>query len=105
MSLYEDDSSEKLRPGPATDIAAILTVIARRDVKHLDREKANAWLLDFRGSDLRGSNLSDAHLERANLQGAHLETAKGLVQDQITQASGNSETTLPEGFTRPEHWA
>jgi uncharacterized protein YjbI with pentapeptide repeats len=49
-----------------------------------------------------------AHLEKANFQGAHLEAAnlagaKGLVQEQITKASGNSETILPQGLTRPEH--
>jgi hypothetical protein len=209
VALYDDDeSSEKRRPEPATDIAAILTVIARRDVKSLDRERVNGWVLDFRGSGLRGANLREVHLEGANFEGAHLEaanlegahvkgnlrgayleganlagahleganlegahlkevylreahleganlqaahleavnlrgayleganlegahlkeaflagahlkeaylreahlggaileTATGLVQDQITRASGNSETTLPPGLTRPEHW-
>ena len=195
VSLYNDEKSkEPLQPQPATDIAAALAVIVRRDDKNRDRERFNDWVLNFRGSDLRGAILAGAHLEgaylgeahlekanlmgahleganlgrarleRANLMGAHLEganlgrarlertilagahlaeahlegaylagahleeanlveahleganlgrarlegtklgTAKGLVQDQIALASGNSETILPQGLTRPEHW-
>jgi uncharacterized protein YjbI with pentapeptide repeats len=56
------------------------------------------------GSTVQGANLEGANLEGAHLEGADLGMAKGLVQDQITQASGNCETTLPQGLTRPEHW-
>ena len=41
------------RQSPATDIAAVLTVIVRRDHKSLYRERENGWTLDFRRSDLR----------------------------------------------------
>jgi uncharacterized protein YjbI with pentapeptide repeats len=62
-------------------------------------------ILGPEGSDLEGAHLEGADLEGAHLEGAYLATAKGLVQDQITRASGNSETILPQGLTRPEHWA
>lgn len=224
VSLHDDENSESRRPKPATDIAAVLTVIARRADENIDSEKANNWTLDFSGCDLRGAKLVDVHLERANfweahlevaylsgahleranlvgvhlerarlerahlevayltgahlerarlfsaelerahlqeahlegaglsdahlkgallsdahlvdahlqranlaeahleganlkganlagahLEGAHLEgaclgTAEGLLQDQISEASGNGKTTLPPGLTRPEHW-
>jgi hypothetical protein len=151
MSPCDDKNSEdKLQPEPATDIAAVLTVIQRRHLqvgwrKNLDR----VILWNFRGTDLRGADListhlegaflvgthlegatlgaahlegayfSEAHLEGADLAAAHLEgadlaaahlegadlaTAKGLTQDQITQASGDRETLLPQGLTRPERW-
>jgi uncharacterized protein YjbI with pentapeptide repeats len=62
----------------------------------------------LRDAHLERAGLMGAHLEKANFQGAHLEAAnlagaKGLVQEQITKASGNSETILPQGLTRPEH--
>jgi hypothetical protein len=194
----EEKPKDILQPhsGPATDIAAVLSVIVRRDDKNFDRELLNDWRLDFRGCDLRGAKLEEAHLksavlsrahlEGADLSGAHLEwawleeahlkgadfvmahlqgawlhgahlegaslsaahlqgaclqgaylqeamfgfeggelegahlegadlegaylhganlgTAEGLVQDQIARAWGNSETILPQGLTRPEHW-
>jgi uncharacterized protein YjbI with pentapeptide repeats len=59
---------------------------------------------------LERANFSEAHLEGADLATAHLEgadlaTAKGLTPDQISQAFGDRETILPQGLTRPEHWA
>jgi hypothetical protein len=61
------------------------------------------------GAHLEGAKLVGAHLEGANLsetrlEGADLGAAKGLVQDQIIRASGNSETILPGGLKRPQHW-
>jgi Pentapeptide repeats (8 copies)/Protein of unknown function (DUF2934) len=61
---------------PATDIAAILTVIERRSEPSREREGANAWFLDLRGAFLKQANLGGLHLERANLNGAHLERAE-----------------------------
>jgi hypothetical protein len=37
---------------PATDIAAVLAVVVRRDAKNIHRERLNSWRLNFRGSDL-----------------------------------------------------
>src|SRR5215207_2501932 len=154
---------------PPTDVAAVLTVIKRRDPRNRERERSQQWRLDLGFSDLRqadlreahleganlerarleeaalygvhleGANLTGAHLERAglheahleraglheahlegaNLYGAHLEGAKltgahleeanlhgvnGLKQHQLDDTSGNAETVLPEGLTRPAHW-
>ena len=71
--------------GPPTDVAAVLTVINRRDPRSREREQAREWRLDFALSDLRraflvkapleGANLREAHLERADLSGANLEGA------------------------------
>jgi uncharacterized protein YjbI with pentapeptide repeats len=66
---------EKDGEPPATDIAAVLTVIKRRDEEHRALETRDKMVLDFRQAVLRRANLSDAHLERADLSGAHLEGA------------------------------
>jgi Pentapeptide repeats (8 copies) len=113
------------RSGPTTDVAAALTVIVRRDNKNCGREKINSWRLNFAGSDLREAYFSRAHLEGADLGGAYLAGADlsrarlagadlsgadlaevdQLTLNQLTQASGDSLTTLPQELTRPEHWS
>jgi Pentapeptide repeats (8 copies)/Protein of unknown function (DUF2934) len=66
---------EELGEPPATDIAAVLTVIQRRSEENREREVANNWRLDLTGAILKQTNLIGAHLERANLTNAHLEGA------------------------------
>jgi Protein of unknown function (DUF2934)/Pentapeptide repeats (8 copies) len=60
---------------PRTDIAAVLTVIRRRDAKNYYREEEMGWRFDLGGTDLRGADLIGAHLEGAYLREAHLEGA------------------------------
>jgi uncharacterized protein YjbI with pentapeptide repeats len=66
---------------PATDIAAVLTVIKRRSETHRAREVRDQRVLDFRGAVLRRADLTGAHLEGANLWGAHLERAVFIGED------------------------
>jgi len=76
-SLYDDEKSkDAVQPEPATDIAAILAVIVRREDENRDREMTKGWRLDFTASDLRRARLAGAHLEGARLAGAHLEGAE-----------------------------
>jgi hypothetical protein len=58
-----------------TDIAAVLTVIMRRDAENRERERLKKWKLDLSFTDLRGAVLSSAHLENAYLMHTHLEEA------------------------------
>lgn len=60
---------------PLADIAAVLTVIMRRDAENRNRETNEDWRFDLDGTDLRGAFLFGAHLERALFDGAHLEGA------------------------------
>ena len=53
--------------GPPTDVAAVLTVINRRDPRSREREQAREWRLDFALSDLRRAFLVKAPLEGANI--------------------------------------
>jgi Pentapeptide repeats (8 copies) len=110
VSPYDDKEFKvSLGPEPTTDIAAVLSVIVRRDDENRDREKLNGWKLNFRGSDLRGADLREAHLEGADLKRAHLEranlvAAEGLALDQFKEASGDDDTILPHHLPRPQHW-
>jgi hypothetical protein len=70
-AVKEDEAGEP----PATDIAAVLTVIKRRSERSREREDANNWFLDLSGAVLRWAYLVVAHLEGANLAGAQLEAA------------------------------
>jgi Pentapeptide repeats (8 copies)/Protein of unknown function (DUF2934) len=60
---------------PEADIAAVLTVIKRRDKKNWAREDTNDWRLDLRQAVLKRADLSGTHLQRADLRFAHLEEA------------------------------
>jgi uncharacterized protein YjbI with pentapeptide repeats len=62
---------------PATDVAAVLKVIVRRDTVNRKRERQDTSPLQFdlAGTDLRGANLATAHLENTELTGSHLEHA------------------------------
>jgi uncharacterized protein YjbI with pentapeptide repeats len=79
---------------------------------HLERAilmEAHLKGADLTEAHLEGANLAAAHLKGADLRGAHLEgaylkTAEGLVQDQLSEASGDSLTKLPQELTPPEHW-
>jgi uncharacterized protein YjbI with pentapeptide repeats len=69
----------------ATDIAAVLTVIKRRNEQSRELESTNGWRFDlsqavlkrahFRDAHLEGADLRDAHLEGTDLRDAHLEGA------------------------------
>ncbi len=77
---------EKLGEPPATDIAAVLSVIKRRSDVSQKRERVNGWHLDLSGAVLKQAYLAGAHLEGANLVVAHLERA-GLDDAHLEEAS------------------
>jgi uncharacterized protein YjbI with pentapeptide repeats len=60
---------------PATDIAAVLTVVHRRSEKHRALEIRDKRRLDLRRAVLRHAYLPEVHLESAELATAHLEGA------------------------------
>jgi uncharacterized protein YjbI with pentapeptide repeats len=70
VNLYDDENSEAPQPEPATDVAAVLAVINRRDYPN-----PLEGVVDFRGCDLRGAFLGGTHLERTLLWRTHLEGA------------------------------
>jgi uncharacterized protein YjbI with pentapeptide repeats len=73
------NSSERIarRGKPPTDIAAVLTVLARRSKEQLRDEHyfKGPRFLDLSYTDLRGVVLRDGSLRHVDLQGAHLENA------------------------------
>jgi hypothetical protein len=66
---------ETLGDPPATNIAAVVTVIKRRSEADRAREARDERVLDFQEAVLRRANLREVHFERANLRKAHLEGA------------------------------
>lgn len=69
-------SAEPRQHELATDVAAALTVIIRRDKNDRDREKAQGWRLDLSGADLREVDLHEVHLERVKFWHTRLEGAQ-----------------------------
>ncbi len=68
----EEQGSQAKRKRLPTDIAAVLTVIQRRN---LERERGTGWVLDLQGADLRDAHLGFARLKYACLDDAHLDGA------------------------------
>ena len=62
---------------PATDIAAVLTVIMRRSEQSREREGANYWHLDLSGAILKRYDLDGAHLGGAILRDAQSRSMTG----------------------------
>ena len=56
------------------------------------------------GAILRGADLSEADLSMAHFNGADLRGTKGLVQEQVDSAYGDSHTELPENLHMPDSW-
>lgn len=88
-------------------------------------EKAELGRASFEGADLADTTFTFANLARANLQkvraggsldftgthmfltrieGLDLSGARGLVQEQIDNACGDTKTTLPVGLSSPGAW-
>ncbi len=68
------------------------------DLSGTDFSNADLWRATLSG-DLTGAILTGANLSEANLAGA-----KGLTQEQIDQAKGDTGTVLPSGLRYPAHW-
>lgn len=60
---------------------------------------------DLRGADLRRTDLLGADLRAADLRGADLTGALFLTRPQLTAATGDAGTSLPDSLTRPAHWS
>ncbi|WP_405639547.1 pentapeptide repeat-containing protein [Streptomyces uncialis] len=60
---------------------------------------------DLSGADLRRADVIGADLRDADLSGADLTGCLFLTQAQLDGARGDFATVLPDGFTRPAHWA
>jgi hypothetical protein len=59
---------------------------------------------DLRGCDLRRASMRTCSLAGADIRGVDLSTARGLEEDQLLDAVGDSRTRLPSHLTAPETW-
>ena len=66
-----------------------------------DFSDANLEQATLVGAYLGYANFSGAVLDGANLSGAELVGARGLTQDQLNTACGDTTTALPTGLTVP----
>ncbi len=81
QSVEDDVRTDGLRypetvlPEIPTDIAAVVSVIVRRDKASIEREAQMGWRFNLQGTDLRGANFLNADLRNASFRGAHLQHA------------------------------
>ncbi|MCH9647810.1 MAG: pentapeptide repeat-containing protein [Deltaproteobacteria bacterium] len=83
--------------------------LSRANLRGADLTEADLREADLReailsGAELSGTDLREAILSGAELSGTDLSRARNLTQGKIRWAFSNSETRLPEGFVRPNHW-
>ena len=69
------------------------------DLFRANLQEAGLIEANLQGADLSGANLQGARLFLANLQGANLREARGLTQEQLDGACGDSNTKLPPGMS------
>ena len=92
----------------------ILANLSGADLREANLRKALLGEADLSRANLSRANLGEAILSRAylswaNLGGAYLpwadlSRAKGLTQEQVDAAKGNSATKLPDNLHMPESW-
>ncbi len=63
-----------------------------------DLGEANLHEANLSGADLRGANLRDTNLRGADLLGANLSETKGLTRAQISLATTDDSTLLPDSL-------
>ena len=97
LSPQERNNSIKganLRARNLRHARAVRAFLANADLREADL----SWV-DLEGANLQGANLSEAHLQGANLTGTNLQNAKGLTQEQLARACGDTQTKLPPGLS------
>lgn len=87
----------------------IATIMDSAVMRRASLKGANLMGAYLRGAVLTGANLSNAcllgtdlthaDLAAVNLSGANMRSAKGLTQEQLDEACGDSHTLLPYGLT------
>ena len=66
----------------------------------------NSGGASLQDAKLGGASLQDAVLANANVKNANLRVRpNGLTQEQLDMAIGDYRTQLPDGLSRPAHWA
>ena len=73
------------------DIQAIMTAVCKRSEAQIEIEKEREYTLALRDANLKGAHLAGANLEGADLTGADLRDCRGLTQEQLDQATADSD--------------
>ena len=72
------------------------------DLRNADFSDARLERTNFTGSDLTSAIFSSVNMRLANFSDCNLSMARGLRQDRLDTACGNSNTILPAGLTIPD---
>jgi uncharacterized protein YjbI with pentapeptide repeats len=78
--------------------------LSEADLGEANLSEANLKEANCEGANFRAAHLREAELRGALLHNAVLEGTRSLTQEQIDLARGDSNTRLPQGLTRPQHW-
>lgn len=92
--VFADLTSADLRGANLQSASLAFSTLDRALLKRADLREAN----------LQGASMTDVVLAWANLRGADLESAV-VTQEALSEAWGDSGTTLPEGTVAPDHWS
>lgn len=79
--------------------------LRRTDLRDADLRGAYLIGADLRGADFGRADCIGADFRGARLHDANLSNTIFLTQFQVNAASGNPNTRLPEGLTRPAHFS
>jgi uncharacterized protein YjbI with pentapeptide repeats len=75
-------------------------VLVNADLEGANLQSVNLW-----GTYLGYANVRGANFTAATFGGTDLQGARHLTQEQLDAANGDDQTQLPDGLTRPAHWA
>jgi len=80
------------------DAELVGAILAWGDFDHASFRSADLSHAQLTGGSFVGADFKDADLGGAMIMGADLSRARGLEQDQVDEACGDSRTRLPAGM-------
>lgn len=99
-----DFSDAKLGKGDFERASLQASNFYNTDLSRASLREANLSEACFDRAKLSGTDLSGADLTSAEFRGVDLSVSKGLTQEQLDSAKGDSSVILPADLTRPAHW-
>lgn len=95
--------ADRRRVGAGSDLVG--ADLRNADLRGTTMRGSVAIAADLRGARLERCEVLGVDLRDADLRGTDLRGAVFLTQMQVNSTRGDADTTLPDGFQRPGHWA
>jgi uncharacterized protein YjbI with pentapeptide repeats len=99
-----DFSDATMKGGDFTGANLQNSNFMKADLSDASLREANLSQTRFDRAILSDTDFGGANLASARLQDVDLSVSKGLTQEQLNSAEGDSTVILPEGLSRPAHW-